>query len=297
MLLVYHFRDTLSAGYARVQRQYFPCTETIYYGLGEFDPKFGISKEEFLKHLNEAALKWNKAAGKELLAYKENSDFKVNLMYDKRQAVTDTLDDIGAGLNKSKAAYDALKSKYETNMKAYNASKSAFEKDWESFLKKNSDYNKKVEMVNSSGGATPEEYDALTAERGILNQEETRLKELESSLNKSVLTVNKLANELNTLARDLNLDVAKYNAIGGMQDAEFEEGRYYRDATGEGIDIYQFDNTTKLKRVLAHELGHALGIEHVEGESSIMYFLNTSNNLELTKEDKSALSLICNPKK
>ncbi len=293
VFLVYYFKDTLSAGYTKVQRQYFPCTDTIYYSLGEFDTKFGLSQEEFLKYLNEAAKKWNEASGRELLAYSENSDFKVDLVYDKRQAVTDVLDDIGGGLDKNKTVYNELKEKYNAGMTLYKISKATFEKDWVSFAQKNSEYNKKVQAVNASGGASPEEYYALTAERENLNTEELKLKNIEDSLNKSVASVNKLAQELNTLAQELNLDVTRYNAIGDMQDDEFEEGRYYREGISEGIEIYQFDDRIKLERVLAHEFGHALGVEHVDDKESIMYFLNTSGNTELTDSDKSALSTIC----
>jgi len=69
---------------------------------------------------------------------------------------------------------------------------------------------------------------------------------------------------------------------------------YERDADGERINIYQFESKEKLMRVLAHEFGHALGLDHVEDSQAIMYRLNNGVNQKLTEADISALSERCN---
>jgi predicted Zn-dependent protease len=62
---------------------------------------------------------------------------------------------------------------------------------------------------------------------------------------------------------------------------------------GEEINIYEFDSRTALLRVLAHEFGHALGLDHNDNEQSIMHYLNSSTNLKPTKEDLAALREVC----
>jgi len=45
--------------------------------------------------------------------------------------------------------------------------------------------------------------------------------------------------------------------------------------------------------VLAHEMGHALGLEHVADAQAIMYKINQGKRLSLTEDDIAALNAQC----
>ena len=62
------------------------------------------------------------------------------------------------------------------------------------------------------------------------------------------------------------------------------------------INIYQYYDFPDLRLTLAHELGHALGIDHVDDTNAIMYYLLESQdvvNLKPTEFDLQALFEIC----
>jgi predicted Zn-dependent protease len=87
--------------------------------------------------------------------------------------------------------------------------------------------------------------------------------------------------------------IATYNKISDSTGETFDEGRYISDKDGQRINIFQFENENKLIRVLTHELGHSIGLDHVENSKAIMYKLNSGTNEKLTADDIKILKDLC----
>ena len=119
------------------------------------------------------------------------------------------------------------------------------------------------------------------------------LKILETQLNEMVREINKLVGSLNRLIKSLNLNVGAYNTIGASRGETFVGGIYHSAEGVREINVYEFSNRDKLVRVLAHEFGHALGLEHVEDRNAMMYKLNEGDARVLSKSDLVALKALC----
>ena len=270
-----------------------PCSRPISYSIGSFDTRFGISKSQFLNDIVEAKSVWEKVAGKTLLEYSVAGTLKINLIYDARQAMTDELRKEGINISNDRATYDGLKIKYDSLNTDYEIQKAEYDQALADFNVKQANYNTQVKYWNTKGGASKQEYNTLQQEKSDLNTEISNLNGMRNSLLTLTDQINSLSILLNSLAQKLNIKVTNYNNVGSLNGEEFSEGEYIIDENGKRINIYQFEDRNKLIRVLEHEVGHALGLDHVLDPKAIMYRLNQSTNEQLTKADIEALNQTC----
>lgn len=290
---IFYFKKDLKLAFNNFNRLVSPCGQPIDYSLGSFDKKFAISQDDFLKAANEAAQIWQKPVNKKLFSQTADGALKINLIYDSRQEATDKLRSMGLTIHRDQASFEALKSKYEALVKIYNQQKRELEDMIKYYEEKKADYEDEVKAANRRGGVTSAEYAILEQERQALNDLVAKIKQKQEALNKTVDNINAIASVVNKLIRELNLQVNNYNAIGAETAAEFQEGLYISDLSGQRINIYQFDDQPALVRVLAHELGHALGLEHLDNPQAIMYRLNESGNQAITADDLAELKRVC----
>jgi predicted Zn-dependent protease len=277
-----------------------PCAEPISYNLGTFNTQFNISKSYFLSALIDAEAVWEKPYGKNLFVYAPTDTnsrvLKINLIYDYRQQATSKLADLGIVVKDNHASYDMLKTKYETLNVAYDTAKNNFNTQIEAFNQRKLVYEADVNYWNKKGGAPQAEYDRLQAENLALESQSKTLQDMQNNINKMADDINAFVVTLNRLVSTLNLSVEKYNTTNVSRGESFEEGVYLSDGSNRQIDIYEFSSRAKLVRVLAHELGHALGLDHVKDPKAIMYELNQGNNEVLTNADITELKIKCQTK-
>ena len=269
------------------------CTSPVTYSIDSIDTRFGLSRSEFLQDLSVAESVWEVPAKRSLFTYQETGgEVKVSLVYDSRQESADKLKATNKRLETIKTAFDALSTQYDRIALDTKAEQSKNVADIAVYKQQESAFNSSVEAANARGGATPTELADFQTHTTILTDTFTRLHANEVRMNEKIRALNSIAGLLLQLATVLNSYVAQYNTAINATPA-FEEGVYTSAGNDQSIRVYEYLDRTQLTRVLAHEMGHALGLDHVADSTAIMYKVNKGTNLSATSADLTELQKAC----
>jgi hypothetical protein len=233
---------------------------------------------------------WEGPLGQDLFTYDPDSTFPVNFVYDDRQAQTEAEYGFRERLDAAEEVNETIRAQYEAMQAQYEALARAYEERVVAYEARLAAYNETVRAYNQDGGAPPEVFATLDAERQALDREQRDLTTEADELNAFVDDLNRVGEQGNLLVEKYNRGVGEYNETFGVSRA-FTQGDY----RGTEINIYSFTSIDELVLVLAHELGHALGIDHVDGRASIMYSMigEQPANLALSESDIKAALAVC----
>jgi predicted Zn-dependent protease len=264
------------------------CNSPIHYKIGVFDTEFGLSEDDFKVAVAAAGGLWSESVGKELFQYDPHGALTINLIYDTRQKTTEENKLLVADVHKINQSAGTIKQSYLKLKQQYENAKTAYVDASGAFNARQAAYNTEVENWNKSGGAPQDVYDRLQSEKSELILEQAILENKRLDVNDYVDQLNQFSNTYNLLVGNANATISTINKNAGK---EFEEGQF--DPQTNSITIYEFSTNKKLFRVLTHELGHSLGVDHNANPLSIMYPSNEASTLSLSKEDIRSLKDIC----
>jgi predicted Zn-dependent protease len=258
------------------------------YRIDSVDGRFSLSRQEAAQAVKAAASIWSKAAGRELFREDSKGAIEVRFVYDYRQEASDKLRGMSGAIGSTRESYESLKARFEREEGEYRRTEAMLAEDVRAYNLKMNALN--AEISASSRQGMPEEvHRRITEEQDELAGIRADLQRRQEEQSVAVESINSLSTVINEIAASLNLEVVKYNRTGKVLQNEFSEGLYERKKGRESITIYHFSSRDHLVRVLAHELGHALGIGHNNNPRALMYRLNQSDSLALTPDDIAAL--------
>ncbi len=270
-----------------------PCLQPISIGIGTVDPHFAVSRQE----LKEAALRaekiWEDIEHRDLFTIADTGDVTINLVYDKRQQAEEQLQQLGQSISSAMEQHDKLDRLYTDARQVFDDANDLYNEHRETFIQHNDAYTKHLDAVQGNANATQADYDAVNTERATLQKELDALKKEQVKVESLRTRVNALVDEEHQLVPDINKNIENYSDVAGSRGDEFETGVYHSGADGQNINIYIYTDKDQLARLLTHEMGHAVGLLHVEDPQAIMYRLNESKKLQTTDADVQAIHQLC----
>jgi predicted Zn-dependent protease len=280
-----------TSAYFIYQKTRSPCDRQLEYSIGRFDTQFGISQSDFKSYITDAGSVWEKVLGKKEFIYNPNASFKINLVYDERQLATVQKQKTEFGLSAAEDVFKKLDTDFEAFKSQYDQRVASYESDLASLKKRQSDYEAEVAKFNNMKRLSRDQFQSLETERQYINSEVQRL-------NSEASSINTLTGQMNNLLEKRNAGAATYNKIAAEYNKKYNGGLEFNQAeyTGSAINVYQFGNKKDLILAITHELGHAIGMGHVDNPKSIMYYItgiNAETNPAPTAEDLAELNKVC----
>ncbi len=244
------------------------CNQPRTYRIGSIDNRYNLASSDFKSFINEASRIWGSEYGENLFEYKTDGDIEINLVYDQRQFLNNQIQDLDLEVKKQQGELDPKIADFNKRTAEFNA--------------KINKLNQDIAFWNEQGGAPAKEYEELISRQKALNQEAESLRVEARTLNQSTSQFNQQVGELNQTVENFNQQL-KYKP---------EQGEYIYDNGVETINIYFDSSKEELIHTLAHELGHALDMDHNQNPESIM-FPKTTTITTLSPEDINSLIDVC----
>jgi Matrixin len=292
-LRVYLLLITLIAVLILYYRMPRPCEEPLTYRIGTVDARFGLSRQQFVDSAGKAASIWGKPYARALFREESKGIIEINLVYDYRQEAADKLKKLHYAIGTTKGTYDDMKVRFQNLKAEFERKNSALASDANAYNRRLGAHNAEIEAGRQRGAVTDAVYRRMESEKGELNNMRENLQARQEEVRVMADILNNMTVVINDIAGNYNLDVVKSQDTGKRLGSEFCGGDYVSKDGKETITIYQFDDESRLIRVLAHEFGHALGLKHNDNPKAIMYRLMQSDSLDLAPDDVAALKERC----
>lgn len=272
-------------------QRYGACAHPVAYRVGAVDERFGLRPDEVREALRRAEGMWERALGRTLFAHSPTATLSIEFVFDERQQRTQTGDRLRTSMSETRMSHASAGQTYEQWRRTYEGKTRDLEAAQAAYTERAQALNARIQEWNARGGAPRDAQAELEAERARLDTARRQIESDRAALGELATTVTALAEKGNAIAQAHNQSVATFNGLYG-KPRQFHKGEY----DGRTITIFEFHDEHDLTLVLAHELGHALGLGHVEEGAAIMNAIGGGQAMEplaLTAADVAALRKLC----
>jgi len=253
------------------------CQIPLGWRLGTLDPAFNLTEQQALTLISTAADMWNNATGKTLLHHDPAQGFVIDFKFDARQQqlLKQRL------LQRNLARYDdaiqpglkTLPEKFaelELKIADFNQQKSQLQQQI-------SQFQPNAHNAEAERRQLEQQQQSLVREADWLEQQRQQLMRDQDYLNETIRQRNELVQ----------------TADNPTTSAPFEVGLMTIKQQQRQMTIFAFSSETDLIATIAHEFGHAFGIDHTPEPESIMFHQLSTQQQQLTAADLRAWQSTC----
>lgn len=240
--------------------------QPLKYRIAFIDPRFQITKEQFIEVSQQAAEIWQKETGKTYFIYDSQAQLSINLIYDDHQMIKDEQqNNLDAILQKQEAwriknEEIVLNKQHVAQLSSdLNKKKVSLKVEFEQYQQDLTRFNQGEHQYSSANN--------LKERQKQLEQKSEYIKSETNDLNFKIQTLNIKIKELNQEQSDLAALKTQFKLEQKTNIQPFHKGLFSQNQ----IQIYGYASLNDLRLTLAHELGHALGLKHTTDPKSLMY--------------------------
>lgn len=281
-----------------------PCGEPMSFTIGTIDSRFSIKQDDVSEAARIAASLWNSGSDQVLLEHSaevsgndgNTADIVVHFVYDERQERTDGELRFREQIRSEQIRLDQLQARHDQKREQFEKQSQRYIQLSERTTNELDRLNEWVAEKNDGGGFTESEYKDFLNKRSEAEQKQKKVFDERDRLEQLAKTINNEMESLNRQFDENNRLIERYNEeFAG--DMRFTKATYQRVGNGGVITVNQFMNKRELGLILAHEMGHALGLDHHSNPKSIMHSRMGAQDLypevQLTEEDRAAINAVC----
>ena len=240
--------------------------QPLKYKIDFIDPRFHLTKEQFMQIGQEAAEIWQKETGKTYFIYDSQAELTINLVFDDYQTaqnerkinINKLLQQQEEWREKNKAIH-LLKQQIDQETVLLNEEKLQLNNKFEQ-------YQQDVTLYNQGNLGKFNQVD-LIKRQTQLNKQSLELKAKFIQHSNKIESLNSQIKQINQQQNQLNEAIKQINLATTAGPETFHKGLFSHNQ----IQIYGFSSFDDLRLTLAHEFGHALGLKHTTDPKSLMY--------------------------
>lgn len=272
------------------------CDRPVTVHLDAVDERFELDREEVRRALADAVAMWQEATEEPLFRKRDGEGVAVRLVFDERQASAQARQQRREDLVRAERQLQDDRQRLERRHEALSEESGDFESRQRRLNERVEAYEREVAAWNAG------RMEQTRENRERLERESRELTTAQESLSEERRDLERRGQALNREQQILVREIEAFNHQVDAHNREahaatgFEMAQYERRGSERWIRVFKADDQDELRLVLAHELGHALGIGHVPEETAVMSpYLGSANagRTSLTAADREALAQTC----